>query len=165
VFTAGVIRPVTFVSAGAERDLGQARLRAAFLHEQAHQRSQDVMWRLLLRAVGRGFAFIPWVSHVVESETLRTECLADDYAIRGGVRRIDLFEAIVAASAASASPLTAGLTDAHAAFRLQRLVDPQIPLPGPSTRSVAALAAAMALPAGVSHVLAFGAALGASHLM
>ncbi len=163
VFTAGILRPATFVSLGAERALGGAKLRAALLHEEAHRRSRDVMWRLLLRAIGRGFAFVPWISEVVESETLRTECEADDYAIRGGARRLDLFDAIVAASNLSANPLRAGLTDGDTEFRLVRLVHPEVPLPGRPTRHLLALAAAVALPALVAHVLVFAAALGTSH--
>jgi Zn-dependent protease with chaperone function len=165
VFTAGLVRPVTFVSAGAERALGHAGLRAALLHEQAHQRSQDVLWRLLLQAVGRGLAFVPQISQVVETETLRTECEADDYAIRRGARRRDLFEAIVASSALPASPLAAGLTDANVELRLRRLVDPEVPLPGGPTRSFLALTAAAAVPAVASHMIAAAAAVGASHLM
>jgi hypothetical protein len=134
VFTAGLFRPVTFVSAGAERALGTAGLRAALLHEEAHRRSQDVMWRLLLRAIGRGFAFVPWINDMVESETLRTECAADDYAIRGGARRLDLFEAIAAALPPRANSVTAGVTDAIVELRLTRLVHPDMPLPGRPAR-------------------------------
>jgi Zn-dependent protease with chaperone function len=165
VFTAGVIRPVTFVSEGAERALGTAGLRAALLHEEAHRRSQDILWRLLLGAVGRGFGFFPWMSEVVESETLRTECAADDYAIREGARRLDLFDAIVAASAPPASPLVAGLSDAHVELRLMRLVDPETPLPGRPTRSFIALTAAVVLPALGAHLIAVAAAVGTSRLM
>ena len=165
VFTAGLFRPTTFVSAGAERALGHAGLRAALLHEQAHERSQDVLWRLLLQAVGRGFAFLPWIRQVVEAETLRTECEADDYAIRCGARRCDLFEAVVAASAPPASPVAAGLSDANVELRLLRLVHPDTPLPGRPTMSFIALTAAVALPAVVGHVLAIATAVGASHLV
>ncbi len=165
VFTAGLLRPVTFVSVGAERALGDAGLRAALWHEEAHRRSQDVMWRLLLRAIGRGFAFVPWVSEVVESETLRTECAADHYAIRRGVLRLDLFEAIVAALPPPASSMAAGLTDANVELRLMRLVHPEMPLPGRPTRSFLALTAAVALPTVAAHVIAIAAAVGTSHLM
>ena len=165
VFTAGRLRPITFLSSGAERKLGSAGLRAALLHEQAHQRRQDVMWRLLLKAVGRGFPFVPWIAEVVETETLRTECEADDYAIRGGARRIDLFDAIVAASSPVGGLVAVGLTDSNVELRLLRLVHPETPLPGRAAASFAALAAAVALPAVAVHVIAIIAAAGTSHLM
>lgn len=165
VFTAGVVRPVTFVSKGAARALGAAGLRAALLHEQAHQRRQDVFWRLLVQAVGRAFAFMPWTREVVETETLRTECEADDYAIRNGARRLDLFEAIVVASAPPAGPLAAGLADANVELRLRRLVDPNLTLPGRPIRSYVALSAAVALPTVAAHVIAIAAAVGTSQLM
>ncbi|MBI2765932.1 MAG: hypothetical protein HYX53_08490 [Chloroflexi bacterium] len=165
VFTAGLLRPVTFVSTRAERSLGEAGLRAALLHEEAHRHSQDVIWRLLLRAIGHGFAFVPRITELVESETLRTECAADDYAIRGGARRLDLFEAIVSASGAPASSLAAGLTGADIEFRLTRLVHPEMPLPGRPTRSLLTLTAGVALPTAAAHVLAIAAAVGTSHLV
>lgn len=165
VFTAGLLRPVTFVSTGAERALGEPGLRAALLHEEAHRRNQDVAWRLLLRAIGRSFAFVGWIRDVVETETLRTECAADDYAIRGGARRLDLFEAIVSVAGAPANSLAAGLAGANVEFRLARLVHPEVPLPGRPTRSFLALAAAVALPAAAAHVIAVAAAVGTSHLM
>ncbi|MBE0607855.1 MAG: hypothetical protein IH609_00605 [Dehalococcoidia bacterium] len=165
VFTAGLFRPVTFVSAGAERALGAAGLRAALLHEEAHRRSQDVMWRLLLRAIGRGFAFVPWINGMVESETLRTECAADDYAIRGGARRLDLFEAIVAVLPPPDTSMAVGLTDADVELRLTRLVHPDLPLPGRPARSLLALAVVVALPTVAAHAVAISAVAGTSHLM
>ena len=165
VFSAGLLRPVTFVSAGAASSLGSAELRAALLHEQSHQRARDIVWRLILQAVSRGFGFVPWIGQVVETETLRTECAADEYAIRSGARRRDLFEAIVAASAAAPGPLMAGLTDANVELRLLRLVDPETPLPGASTRTFLALAALIALVPVVAHGFALAAAACTSRLM
>lgn len=165
LFTAGIVRPAIFVSTGAERTLGCAGLRAALLHEEAHLRSQDVLWRLLLLAIRRSFAFVPQIQQMVEVETLRTECAADDYAIGHGASRLDLFDAIVSASRGSASPLTAGLTGADTEFRLARLVRPEIPLPGRPTRGLLALAAAVAAPAVAAHLIVFVAALGGTHLL
>jgi hypothetical protein len=162
VFTTGLFRPVTFVSSGAERTMRSAELRAALLHEEAHQRSRDVLWRLLLGAVGGGFSFLPRIRDVVDTERLRTECAADDHAIRSGARRVDLFEAIVTASSPPANLLSAGLTDAKAEFRLWRLVHPETPLPSPPTMSFVALTAVVALPALLAHVMVIVAAF-ASH--
>jgi hypothetical protein len=166
IFTTGLVRPVTFVTAGAEAALGPSRLLAALLHEEAHQRHHDLRWRLLLQAVGRGFSYIPGIKDVVEAEALRTECHADEYAVRGGAGRLDLFEAIVTASTASAHPATVGLTDANVAFRLMRLVDPALPLPARPTRTFVALTALVAAPALAVHVAGTAiAAVGGSHLM
>jgi hypothetical protein len=157
VFTAGLVRPVTFVSAGAERALREPTLRAALLHEEAHRRSKDVIWSLLLGGIGRAFAFVPWIRDVVETEVLRTECAADDYAIRAGARRVDLFDAIVAASGSPADALAVGLTDASVERRLARLIHPEVPLPGRPTTNFLALAAAVAVPAVAAHLIAIAA--------
>ncbi|MCK6564463.1 MAG: hypothetical protein L6Q80_06885 [Dehalococcoidia bacterium] len=149
----------------AERELGYAELRAALLHERAHQLNRDVLWRLLLRATGRAFPFLPWVANAVETETLRTECEADDYAIRNGARRRELFEAIAAAALPPAHSPAAGVTGANVELRLTRLVCPETPLPQAPTRSFLALAAGLVLPAVVAHLVAVGAAVGTSHLM
>lgn len=165
LFTAGIMQPAIFVSTGAERTLGAAGLRAALLHEEAHLCSQDVVWRLLLRAIGRSFTFIPQIRQVVEVETLRTECAADDYAISHGASRLDLFEAIVSASKLVGNPLLAGLTGSDTEFRLARIVDPEIPIPGRPTRGLLALAAAAAAPALAAHVVVFVAALGGTRVL
>lgn len=165
IFTAGLLRPTVFVSRGAERSLSRAELRAALLHERAHQLNRDVLWRLLLRTVGSAFAFLPWVARAVETETLRTECEADEYAIRSGARRCELFEAIAAATTPPAQPMAAGVSGGDVELRLTRLVHPDTPLPPPPTRSFVALAAGVALPAVVAHLVAVAAAVGTSHVM
>ncbi len=165
VFTAGIFRPVTFVTAGAERALGERELRAALLHEAAHRRRRDVFWRLLLQAVGQALAFVPWVRRLVDQEALRSECAADEYAVRGGASRLALFEAIVAASAAPSNPLAVGLTSADVEFRLMRLVDPALPLPGRPTRAFAALTAAVAVPAVAAHAVTLAASVCTGQLL
>lgn len=159
IFTAGILWPRAFVSEGAESSLGRAELRAALLHEQAHQRNRDVLWRLLLYAVGRGLAFLPWVARAVEMATLRSECEADDYAIRAGARPRELFDAIAAAAAPPASPLTAGLTGTNVELRLTRLVHPDTPLPAQPTGRFLGLATVLALPAATAHLIGFTAAI------
>lgn len=159
LFTAGLFRPVVFVSAGATRALSTTELQAALLHERAHQRNRDVLWGLLLRAVGRGFGFLPQASRMVQMAALRAECEADEYALRRGARRGDLFEAIAAASPSPASVPSAGIADADIEVRLVRLVHPDTPIPGQPTRGLLALTAAVALPAILAHVIAVVAAV------
>ncbi|MCC6387227.1 MAG: M56 family metallopeptidase [Dehalococcoidia bacterium] len=158
VFTAGVFRPVVFVSAGAESALSTAELQAALLHELAHQRHRDVLWGLVLRAVGRAFAFLPHARALVQRASLHAECQADEFALRGGARRTDLFEAIAASSATPPRLASAGIADAAVELRLVRLVHPETPIPAQPTRGFVALAAAMALPAILAHVIAVAAA-------
>ncbi|MFN0145628.1 MAG: hypothetical protein ACKVT1_03895 [Dehalococcoidia bacterium] len=158
VFTAGLFRPVTFVTTGAAAVLGPARLRAALLHEEAHKRRQDLRWRLLLQAVGSGFSFIPVVSELVEAEALCAECHADESAIRSGAGRLDLFEAIVAAATSRSVPLAVGLTDTNVEFRLMRLVDPALPLPRRSPMILLGLAGLAVAPALAVHLGAIAAA-------
>jgi len=154
VFSAGFFRPVTYASTGAESSLRGAQLHAALLHEEAHKHKKDIVWRLLLVSIGRAFAFLPWVGELVEAEILRTECKADAYAIAHGASRRGLFDAIVAASTASASSVTAGLTDGNTELRLMHLVQPETPLPNEHARNFVALAAAVAIPAVVAHGIA-----------
>ena len=165
IFTAGITRPAAFVSEGAQRSLGHAELRAALLHERAHQQRRDVFWRVLLKSVAAGFAFLPWVARAVEAETLRSECAADDYALRAGARRRALFNAIAATAAAPEASIAAGITGANAELRLRRLVDPETQLPETPTTGFLALAAAVVIPAVIAHLVATATAVGASHFM
>ncbi|MBN9492602.1 M56 family metallopeptidase [bacterium] len=159
MFTAGPFRPIVFVSSEAVRTLSSPELHAALLHERAHQRNGDVLWGLLLRAVGKAFAFLPQTSRMVQMAALRAECEADEYAIRGGARRSDLFEAIAAASPPPAKPVSAAISDANVELRLVRLVHPGTPLPGHPTRGFLALAATVVVPAVLAHVVAIVAAV------
>lgn len=165
LFTTGLFRPVVFVSSEATRTLSTAELHAALLHECAHQRNRDVLWGLLLRTVDRGFGFLPPINRLAQTATLRAECEADEYALRRGARRSDLFEAIAAASSAPASLPSAGIADANVEFRLSRLIRPETPIPGPPTRGFLALAAATALPAVLAHAIAIVAAVCATKLV
>jgi beta-lactamase regulating signal transducer with metallopeptidase domain len=152
VFTAGAWRPVIVVSDGAADALSPRELRAALLHEQAHQRRRDVFWRALLIAVGRAFGFVPGTRKMVAEAVLRTECFADDEAIRRGATPHALFEAIVSAATSPAFG-TAGLTDSAVEFRLRRLAIPGADLPaGPGTRLIFRLSLLAGVPL-VGHAL------------
>lgn len=160
LFTAGLFRPVVFASSEAVRCLSPDELRAALLHERAHQRNRDVLWGLLLRAVSRSFRPLPQVRQLVRVAALRTECAADDHALRGGAKRRDLFEAIAAASPVPAlrTPAT-GIGEGDAQLRLVRLVRPETPLPQTPTGGFLALTATMTLPAALAHLIALVAAV------
>lgn len=156
VFTAGLARPTIFVSEGAEQILPQAHLRAALLHEQGHRVNHDIPWRLLLRAVGRGFAFVPGAARFVDAAMLRSECEADDFALRAGARRKDLFEAIAAAASGPTTPYgTAALADMSLHFRLGRLAstDPDPPLPKHPNGGFLTLSAATITPVLLAHLI------------
>lgn len=155
--TAGIVHPVVFVTSGALVALEHGQLKAGLLHEQAHQRGRDVFWNLMLAAVGRGFAFLPRTSRMVEALMLRSECGADDYALRGGARRTDLFDAIAAASGEPVNLVSVGLSSTNARLRLVRLVNAETRLPGQPTTALLSLAAVVLLPAFAAHVLAVAA--------
>ena len=158
LFTAGAFRPVVLVSSEAERALSTAELRAALLHELAHRQNRDVLWGLILRAVGRAFAFLPHADRLVHRASLYAECQADEFALRRGARRTDLFEAIAASSTAPTRLASPGIADTAVELRLVRLVHPETPIPGQPTRGFVALTAAIALPAILAHVIAVVAA-------
>ena len=159
LFTAGLIRPTIFVSSEAVHALSNAELHAALLHERAHQRNADVLWSVLLRAVDRAFGFLPHARRLVHRAALRTECEADEYAVRRGARRRDLFEAIAAASPAPGVPVSAGVSDGHVEVRLVRLVHPETPMPGEPAPGFLALSLAVGLPVLLAHGVSVVAAL------
>ncbi len=134
------------------RALTDGELRAALLHEQGHQRDRDVLWQLLLRAIGRAFPFFPWLRTATETETLWAECKADEYALHRGAGRLELFNAIAVASAPSIHSTTAGVAGADIKLRLTRLVHPETPLPRRPTRAYLSLVGGVTLPALASHI-------------
>jgi len=165
VFTAGIWRPTVYVSHGAEQRLAPKTLRAALLHEDAHRQRRDVLWRFMLTAVAESLPFVPSARRIVERELLRAECSADDHAINKGARRLDLFDAIAAASRSSPDPLWVGIGGSTAEVRLVRLAHPETEIPGEAAKEFAYLAAAVSLPAIATHVVAIAAACGPGLLL
>ncbi|HEY5475615.1 MAG TPA: M56 family metallopeptidase [Tepidiformaceae bacterium] len=129
LFTARMWKPVIVVSDGAVASLSEEQMTAGLLHELAHQRKRDVLWRSLLVAVTDAFGFVPGTRKMVAAAMLRSECAADDEAVRRGAGRRALFDAIVSAANSPTVPCAAGLADSAVAFRLQRIATPALELP------------------------------------
>jgi hypothetical protein len=153
IFTAGLFRPTTFVTTGAKARLTAAQLHAALLHEESHRRRHDVAWRLLLRGASSACMFVPGLREAVEREILRTECVADDYALDRGAPRGDLFEAIIATGRDGTFAYAAGMGGGSTGFRLARIAEPGSPLPSEPLRDVLTLGAIVAFPAIAGHAM------------
>ncbi len=84
-----------------QRDGDPEQVRAvpwAILHESAHQRRHDVLWRIALAALEAALHPLPAGRRLAANIALEWELAADREAIRAGARREHLFEALVAAS-------------------------------------------------------------------
>jgi hypothetical protein len=146
-FTAGIIRPRIFATAGAAQCLSPGAFRAGLLHERAHQRSRDVAWRAALAAIERAFAPVSSVREAVRSLSLDAEFAADRAALAAGARKEDLFDAMVAAARGVTAAPAVGLATSGTIQRLSVLVDPSVAQPQPRINPlVVALVALGALP-------------------
>lgn len=115
-FTAGIFRPRVYAGS-ASLALPGAVCRAAIEHEAAHCDARDPAWRLALRALELALP-LPFVQSAVALMVARSEFRADAWALRHGVGRADLFEAI---AVASGNAPAVGLASASAMNRLEVL--------------------------------------------
>lgn len=97
-FTAGLFRPRVYATTGARTQLPTEVFRAAILHERAHQRRHDVLWRIALAALEAALHPLPAGRRLAANIALEWELAADREAIHAGAGREHLFEALVAAS-------------------------------------------------------------------
>lgn len=153
IATVGLWRPVIFVSTGAEADLGAAGLHAALLHEDAHRRRKDTLWRWALISLTQPIRWLPGVSDLRHTSILRTECLADDHALDSGAAREALFEAMVVAAAGSPVPMGAGLASAAVEYRLLRIAAREQALPGDRAGMLVGLTAVLASLPVLAHLM------------
>lgn len=162
LMTVGLLRPTIIVSSGAETALGPGQLRAALLHEFAHCRHRDVSWRALANVVTIAFRGIPGLRSLTDTVVLRTECAADDEALRTGASRRALFDAMLIAAGGTTRPLGANLSADAVEYRLLRLAGVR-PSAAPSTSSgtlALALLATTSLPFIAHAVVQIGLACG-----
>jgi hypothetical protein len=120
-FTAGVVRPRIYASAGALEQLDPAAFRAAILHEREHQRGHHVGWRLALAALEAAFRPVAPVRRAVAALALECEFAADRAALAAGAERRHLFEAVVAAAGSASPSVAASLSGAGTLQRLEAL--------------------------------------------
>ena len=150
-FTAGFSRPRIYVSAGAESSLAPGPFYAALLHERAHADRHDVRWLALVAALERALAFVPWSQRTFGLLRLLIECRADERALAAGASRLDLFDAIVVASAPSVAD-GAALSEVGTLERLRWLAEPRQERVD-ETRTAAVLFASLMTAPALAHLL------------
>ncbi len=150
-FTAGLGRPTIYVSAGAESSLTPGQFHAALLHERAHAEQQDVRWLVLVAALERALAFVPWSKRTFALLRLLIERQADEHALHAGASRTDLFDAIVEASGAALAG-SAALSEVGTLQRLRWLAEPRRETTY-ETRTATALLASLMTPPALAHLL------------
>lgn len=157
IFTAGIHRPVIYVTSGAERLLAPQALQAALFHERAHVVRGDVRWLAVVAAVEHALGVLPWVRNACDAFRLAVERRADEDALRAGASRLHLFDAIT--GAASQPVMGAGLSAVGVEQRLRWLAD-RDDTAGPNLAqpATAVLASVIALPT-TAHLLVWLGAL------
>jgi beta-lactamase regulating signal transducer with metallopeptidase domain len=151
IFTAGIRRPVIYVTSGAERLLSVQALDAALLHERAHILRRDVWWLSAVAAVEHAFGVLPWIRDACDAYRLAVERRADEDALRDGASRLGLFDAI--AGAAAQPVIGASLSAVGVEQRLQWLADGDDAVePDLAQPATAVLASVIALPT-TAHLL------------
>lgn len=149
----GLWRPAIFVSSAAEARLGPAGLHAALLHEEAHRRRKDTLWRWALMSLTQPMQWLPGVGGLRRETVLRSECQADDDALTAGATRHALFEAMVVAADGAAVPTGARLADGAVEYRLLRVAAREHALPRDSAATLAGLTAILASLPVLAHLL------------
>ena len=110
--TWGIFRPAILLPADAT-GWSADRLEAVLLHELAHIRRLDCLWRLLARLACALFWFNPLVWIVARRHAAETELAADRLAISTGIRSSIYADALLAAAFHQRTRLNA-LTLSHA---------------------------------------------------
>lgn len=153
IATVGIWRPAIFVSSAAEAQLGPAGLHAALLHEDAHRRKKDTLWRWALLSLTQPIQWLPGVAGLRRGTILRSECQADDEALTAGATRHALFEAMVVAAGSAGVPTGAGLADGAVEYRLLRVAARDDALPQDPAATLVGLTAALASLPVLAHLL------------
>ncbi|GGM42581.1 M56 family metallopeptidase [Dactylosporangium sucinum] len=136
------------VTSAALRRLSPDELRAVMAHEHAHASGRHYRLLRIARMLHRAFPRVPLFRLAEDQAHRLVELHADDVAVRSAAP-LSLARALVtmaesrAAQAGGHSSLA--LSGGDAAERLQRLLCPPAPLPGPAARGAAAVAALLPL--------------------
>lgn len=94
-FTAGLVRPWIYVSAGLVVVLTDEELRSVIRHEQAHAIAWDPMRLAAARFLSDFLWFLPVARNLGDAFANHAEFRADDAAVVGGSNPVDLAAAIV----------------------------------------------------------------------
>jgi beta-lactamase regulating signal transducer with metallopeptidase domain len=143
-FCFGLLRPRVVFTSGLVERLSEDEQAAAFWHEAQHARVREPLRCLLARIAASTFFWLPMLRDLLDRYTLVRELDADRLATTKTSRQAlaGALEAVVAAPAYAGA---VGFAD-FAAARVDRLLDPQEPLPSIYRRSrVAVSVAAVAL--------------------
>jgi hypothetical protein len=81
-FSGGLLRPRTYLSAGALAGLGEAELGAVLAHERHHRRRRDPLRRGLRHALCEGFFFLAPLRRLCRERDEVAEAAADAAALR-----------------------------------------------------------------------------------
>ncbi|MET7401515.1 M56 family metallopeptidase [Dactylosporangium sp. NPDC005572] len=133
------------VTSGALRRLSPDELRAVMAHEHAHASGRHYWLLRTARMLHRAFPRVP-LFRLAEDQVHRlVELHADDVAVRSAAP-LSLARALVTmAESRAAGPSSLAAAGGDAAERLERLLCPPAPLPGPAVRGAAAVAALLPL--------------------
>ena len=139
-FCFGLLRPRVVVTSGLVERLSDEELAAAVWHEVQHARVREPLRCLFARAVATAFFWLPLFRDLSDRYTLARELDADRLATSRTSRRA-LAGALHEVAAGPALAGAVGFADLAAA-RVDRLLDPQTPLPSLFSRRRIALSLA-----------------------
>lgn len=154
-FCFGLLRPRVVVSDGLLARLAPDALEAALWHEAEHARRHEPLRTLAAILAAHTFFWLPALGDLLDRYRLSRELAADRLAL-GRTSRAALAAALCELTTDSLVPGSAGLGDLAGA-RVERLLDPQAPLPplfqgrrlAFTAATVVALALLLATPATV----------------
>lgn len=162
-FTAGLLAPRIFLSAGLLALLDGDELEAVLVHERSHLRHRDPAYLLAGRAVAAACFFVPAVLDLVRRHQAAVELAADAEVAAVQGERLSLSSAIVKLLKSQAPDAAASAFTATANLRLAYLLNEEVHLPDISRRSrfqTATVVTLAALPA----VVTFGIATAIQHV-
>ncbi len=118
-FTAGLIRPRIYISAGLESSLSPIELRAVLAHEDHHRRELHPLRAFLWELARRSFFFLPLIGDVAAHAALGRELAADRAAAADPSER----RALASAMLKTVTPRTAATVAAfgHLRSRIEAL--------------------------------------------
>jgi len=94
-FTGGVFKPYICIPKDASENLNEAEMNAVIAHELGHVQQFDVLVTLFICAVGDIFWFVPGYRWLCRRLERLREVIADQRAIRAGIRPADLASALL----------------------------------------------------------------------
>jgi Zn-dependent protease with chaperone function len=94
-FSFGIFKPIAVLSTGLKNQLSSRQVRIVSVHEEAHTKYRDSLYKWLMRAVCT-FHFPPAKKYILEQHALVLEIRADQFAAQIIQSNLDVAETIVA---------------------------------------------------------------------